>query len=447
MAQRWFPNIYEGWIVVGSSAMVVLLVGAVFFYGFGVFFNDIIREFGWSVAATSLAFSLRSEIGGLAAPFVGVGIDRFGARRVVLIGVVVASAGVLGLSYIQNMWQFYVAMIVIAIGSSGASGQAGLSAIATWFERRRALAMSLSTLGGGVSGLLVVGIALLVEEFGWRIALRCLVAVMIVIGIVFGAQVRMRPRHHPQPVDGRDYRDADGEVLPVTPMWGIPPRQVLVTRAFVFSTLAMIALSFSTTAVLVHQVPYMETQLGVSKSAAGWSVAIYTLLSIVGRLGLGILGDRISKRVLIAFCAVLIGAGTLVLAVATTYLQVVLAIVLIAPGFGGTIPVRPAMMADYFGTRHFGTVNGIAALLNTTGGALGPWAVGSIVDATGAYQAGWYLAAAVGLIAAPLMLMAVPPRALVERYRAESADEQAPAPTQRSPHAGSGYDTYTGDPL
>jgi len=423
-----FPGVYEGWVVVGSSALVVLLIGASFYYGFGVFFNDIIKEFGWSVAATALAFSLRSEIGGLAAPLVGMGIDRFGARRIVVTGVLIASAGVLGLSYIQNMWQFYLAMVVIAIGSSGAGGQAGLAAIATWFERRRALAMSLSTLGGGVAGLLVVGIAWLVEEFGWRIALRCLVVGMIVIGVAFGMQIRTRPRNHPQPMDGRHYLDEDGAVLPRARMWGIPAKRAMMTRAFLFSGLAMIALAFSTTAVLVHQVPYLETQIGVSKAVAGSSVALYTLFSIIGRLGLGMLGDRISKRVLLAFCAGLIGAGTLVLATASTFPQVVFAILLIAPGFGGTIPVRPAMMADYFGTRYFGTVNGIAALMNTTGGALGPWAVGRIVDVTGQYEMGWYLAAGVGLLAAPLVMMAAPPHELAARYRAAQADEPEGAP-------------------
>ncbi|MGE3855851.1 MAG: MFS transporter [Dehalococcoidia bacterium] len=435
MARRWFPNVYEGWIVVGSAALVVLLIGATFYYGFGVFFNDIIQEFGWSVAATSLAFSLRSEIGGLAAPFVGVGIDRYGARRVIILGVIVAATGVLLLSLIQNMWQFYAAMVVIAIGSSGAGGQAGLAAIATWFERRRALAMSLSTLGGGVAGILVVVIARLVEEFGWRIALRILVVGMVVIGVAFGSFIRTRPRDHDQPMDGREYHDASGAQLPRAVMWGIPPRLVVRTPAFWFSGLAMIALSFSTTAVLVHQVPYMETHLGLSKSVAGSTVALYTLFSIVGRLGLGMLGDRVSKRVLIAFCALLIGSGTIAMALATEFWQVVLAIMLISPGFGGTIPTRPAMMADYFGTRHFGTVNGIAALMNTTGGALGPWAVGYIVDVTGQYTTGWYLAAGVGLLAAPLVLLAAPPRTLADRYRAEAVAAHE-ASGGREPSAG-----------
>ena len=423
MAQRWFPDVYEGWVVVGSSALVTLLIGASFYYGFGVFFTDIIAEFGWGVAATALAFSLRSEIGGLAAPFVGIGIDRYGARRVMISGVLVAATGVVGLSYIQNIVQFYIAMIVIAIGSSACGGQAGLAAIATWFDRRRALAMSISTLGGGVAGILVVGIAWLVEEFGWRIALRVLVVGMLVIGVTFSSQIRSRPRDHAQPMDGQDYFEADGSAAPLGVMWGAPTWEVVRSRTFIFCGLAMIAISFATTGLLVHQVAYIETRLHVPKSAAAFTITIYTMTSIVGRIGLGMLGDRFPKRLLIAGCAGLIGSGILVLTFATSYWHAVAGIALVAPGFGGTIPLRPAMMAEYFGTKHFGTVSGVASLMNTTGGAIGPWTIGLIVDVTGEYLLGWYLASGVALLAVPLVLLATPPRALIDRYRAEAADE------------------------
>ena len=342
-------------------------------------------------------------------------------------GVLVAAAGVVGLSYIQSIVQFYAAMIVIAIGSSACGGQAGLAAIATWFDRRRALAMSISTLGGGVAGILVVGIAWLVEEFGWRIALRVLVVGMLLVGVTFSAQIRSRPRAHHQPMDGQDYFEVDGTAAPLGIMWGAPTWEVVRSRTFIFCGLAMIAISFATTGLLVHQVSYIETRLHVPKSAAAFTITIYTMTSIVGRIGLGMLGDRIAKRALIAGCAALIGSGILVLTFATSYWQAVAGIALVAPGFGGTIPLRPAMMAEYFGTKHFGTVSGVASLMNTTGGALGPWTIGLIVDVTGEYLLGWYLAAGVALLAVPLVLLARPPRALIERYRAEAAADEARA--------------------
>ena len=122
MLRRFFPDVYEGWIVVGSAGVVMLINGTTFFYGLGTIFNDLIDEFGWSVAATSLAFSLRTEVQGAAAPFIGYAIDRVGARVVLLAGVTVAAIGLLALSFVQNMWQFYGVMLFSAAGIGAAGG-------------------------------------------------------------------------------------------------------------------------------------------------------------------------------------------------------------------------------------------------------------------------------------------------------------------------------------
>ena len=102
MLRRLFPNVYEGWLVVASFATLVVMVGTAFFYGFGTIFTPVIAEFGWSHAATSFAFSLRSEVGGIAAPVVGILIDRFGPRRALAVGVVVSVLGVFGMSFMQD---------------------------------------------------------------------------------------------------------------------------------------------------------------------------------------------------------------------------------------------------------------------------------------------------------------------------------------------------------
>ena len=408
MLRRALPGVYEGWIVVGSAACVVLMIGASFFYGFGTIFSEVIDEFGWSVAATSLAFSLRSEVGGVAAPFIGVAIDRLGAQKVALGGVIVSALGVLLMSEIQAIWQFYAAMMVIAIGSSAAGGSVGLVAIATWFEARRAFAMSIMTIGGGIGGLLVVGIAALVEEFGWRGALRALAAIMVTVGIAFAVNIRTRPDDHPQPMDGRR-ASADGSIAAVAVRWGMTLRTVMRSRSFIFISAGLILMNFSTTAVVIHQIPYLERELHVSKAVAGSSVAFFTVFSIVGRVAAGYFGDRLPKRLIMAACCVLVMAGLPILAFADTYLVATAGILVIAPGFGGSIPVRPAMLADYYGTKFFGTINGVTALVTTTGGAIGPWVVGWLVDRTGHYHTGWVVCIAVTAAAIPFFLLASPP--------------------------------------
>ncbi len=422
MGRRLFPNVYEGWIVVGSAAFIMLAMSASFFYGFGTIFNEVIDEFGWSVAATSLAFSLRSEVGGIAAPLVGVMIDRMGPRRVMIAGLLVSALGIVIMSLIQEIWHFYVAMLVIAVGSSAAGGQVGLVAVATWFEQRRARAMSFMTIGGGLGGLLVVGIAALVELLGWRVALQVIGAFMASAGIFVALNIRARPDNHPQPMDGIRY--ADDEIVPAPAVrWGIPVRTVLKSRSFLFLAIGMSLYAFGSTTFVVHQIPYLEKDIGVSKAVASTSVAAFTVFSIVGRLGFGILADRFSKPSVLAVSTGMVVVGLVLLALANSFVTAMIAILIISPGFGGSIPVRPAMLADYFGTKYFGTINGLGSLIMTTGGAIGPWFVGRVVDQTGHYQFGWYVTAAVTALAIPLFLASQPPRALVEVAKREAEAE------------------------
>lgn len=288
MLRKLYPNVYEGWIVVGSAGVIVLVVAATFFYGFGTIYNEVRAEFGWKNSETALAFSLRNEVGGIGAILVGIALDRVGPKRVLFVGITVAASGVFAMSFMQEIWHFYVVMVVVALGSSAAAGQVGLTAVATWFQVRRAFAMSLMTLGGGLGGLFVVGIAWIVEAAGWRDALRLLALAMLLVGFTLGVNVRSRPKDHHQLLDGvkRNPEDAD---LPVAAaeQWGVPVMVAIRSRAFILLSVALLVSSFGFVSLVVHQIPYFETQIGVSKSVAGGTIAVFTMLSIIGRVGFG----------------------------------------------------------------------------------------------------------------------------------------------------------------
>jgi MFS family permease len=394
MLRKLYPNVYEGWIVVGSAGVIILVVAATFFYGFGTIYTEVRAEFGWKNSDTALAFSLRNEVGGIGAIFVGIALDRISPMRVLFVGIIVAAGGVFAMSFMQEIWHFYVVMVVIALGSSAAAGQVGLTAVATWFQTRRTFAMSLMTLGGGLGGLFVVGIAWIVEVAGWRDALRFLALAMLFVGFALGANVRSRPADHHQLLDGVKHNPEDGDVPVATAeQWGVPVWPAIFSRSFILLSIALLGSSFGFVTLVVHQIPYFETQIGVSKSVAGSTIAVFTLLSIIGRVGFGWLADRYPKRLMMASA-------------------------IAVPGFGGTIPLRPSMTAEYFGTKSFGTLNGIVQFISTTGGAAGPWLVGYLVDVNGNYTEGWLISAAVvALVGVPAILFATPPIHLISRYR------------------------------
>jgi len=327
--------------------------------------------------------------------------------------------GLVFMSVMENLWQFYAAMIVIAFGTSAAGGQVGMLATATWFERRRSRAMSIMTTGGGFAGLLVVGVAALVDATGWRPALRYMAAVVAGVGIPLGMIVRNRPALHAQPMDG--LRDPGPSQVSTTltqrvKQWGVPVRAAIRSRSYIFLALSNIAFGFGTTALIVHQVPYLESR-GISSTAAGASVAAFALISVLGRLGFGYLGDKYDKTRVLAVTIALTAAGMPLFAFSETLWLAMVALIIIAPGFGGAIPLRPALIADNFGTRFFGTLNGLMFTAYTFGAFFGPLVVGILVDQTDSYTAGWLACAAVTVAGAPLALLARPPAALIARWR------------------------------
>ena len=276
--------------------------------------------------------------------------------------------------------------------------------------------MSMMTLGGGLAGLLVVGIAQLVEFAGWRGALRWIGLMVLVIGIPLGLNVRRRPADHHQPMDGiREGEESEGEEA-LEAEWGVPPKRAMRSRAFILLALGTAGLGCAQTSIIVHQVPFLES-IGMSTGLAGTMVAVFTVSSVVGRIGGGILADKYDKRfVLVGSISLLLG-GMAILAFAETQWQAILALIVAAPGFGGAIPVRPALVADYFGTRYFGTMNGFLFFTTSIGAFFGPLAIGWAVDINGDYTIGWLAAAAITAIAVPSFLGARPPTSLVNQYR------------------------------
>ncbi|MGE3857146.1 MAG: MFS transporter [Dehalococcoidia bacterium] len=427
MLRRALPGVYEGWIVVAASGFLILTVGSTFFWGIGAIFKDMTDEFGWTVAATAFAFSLRTEVSGVAAPVIGAFIDRFGTRISMVAGVLVTVAGFVAISLVQNLAQFYAAMVLTAIGTSACGYPVAFAATATWFNRRRSTAMALITIGGAIGGVFAVVVGQLAEVYGWRVAMQLLAAGMLAVGVVGALQVRSRPADHPQPIDGAPAPEVAPAGAPRAPVaaWGVPVLPAVLSRSFILMSLGVIALTFATNAVVVHQIAYLERELGTSKTLAATSVTLFSIVSISGRLGIGVLADRFSKRVMLAFTAVLTAIGLPILAVADSFPMAMLGALVIAPAFGGLLPVRPAILADYFGTKHFGTINGIAMLVTTTGGAAGPWFVGRMVDVTGAYALGWWVCAGLAVLAIPLLLLSTPPAALIARYGADDEPGEA----------------------
>jgi len=406
------PQIFYGWWVVFGCAAIIFMAAGTFFYGFGAIFDSLVDEFGWSHASVSLGFSMRAEVGGIFAPLVGYLVDRLGPRKLLLAGVITVGLGFLWISRINTLWEFYGAVIVIALGMGACGGLVGQVAIANWFERKRGRAMAFLATGAGASGVMVTLLAWLISVYGWRSALMTMAVVTWAIGIPSAMLVRQRPEDYGLAPDGEPApavapvaapMAADDPQPPPRAAEGMTAREALRTRAFWFLSLAFAFSWFGTTAIVVHQIPAL-TATGFSEESAALAVTLMTLVSLGGRMGFGWLADFRDKRLVLAAAFALQTLGMLLFAAVHTWWQLIPFLLVYAPGYGGNISVRPALQAEYFGRRALGSIMGLTFFITSLGNVVGPVFVGWMYDTTDSYRLAFVITAFASLAAIPLVL-------------------------------------------
>ena len=405
------PRFFYGWWIVFASAAIVFMSAGTFFYGFGLLVGPLTQEFGWSRAAVSAAFSLRTEVGGVAAPFVGFIVDRVGPRVLVLLGVWIVGAGFVLLSLTQSLWTFYGAVIIIAIGGSATGGPVSTVTIAHWFERRRSRAFGLLTFGGGLSGVTAIVLAWLISEFGWREALVVIGVTQLVICTPLALSIRNRPADMGLSVDGTPptLSEAGEERLEHPPAsLGLTSREAIKSSVFWRVALVFALSNFATTAIIVHQVPFLTESVGASEAFAAATVTAMTFMSLVGRLAFGSIADFLPKRFVVAAALLAISASLALFATVHETWQLIYVLPLFALGFGGIIPVRSSLQAEYFGLRAFGAIQGMSLTVATIGAFAGPVLAGWLYDLTDSYRLAFVLLAIGPLLAVPLILSAQP---------------------------------------
>ena len=384
------PLFYGWWIVYAALLISIYNVGT-FFYGFTAFFNPLIKEFGWSRAVTSLAFTLQRAESGTAAPVVGYLVDKVGPRRVTITGAFLAGVGFIWLSYVQSLWSFYGSFLLIGLGLSASSPEVPLVAVANWFRRKRGRAMAVLAVGAGVGGIVIPGIVWGVDTFGWRAAVRGIGVGTWLVVIPLALVYRHQPERYGYLPDGDApggsavARDRVARTSEASEEASFTVRQVLRTHAFWLLGLIFTLWMFVHGTIMVHILPAL-TAAGLSRGVAALVVAGMPLISIVGRLGLGFLGDFLGKSLVIAMSLLLMTVGTLIFSFTHSVWQAILFMAAYGIGFGGFIAVKGALQADFFGRRNYGTVQGGLHTLGMVGGMVGPVFAGWWFDVNESYQ-------------------------------------------------------------
>ena len=409
----WKPRrIFYGWWVVAACFFISLYTGGVIFYGFTAIFEPLVDEFGWSYAQISLAASLRGLESGLLAPLVGMLVDRWGPRRLLFSGAIIVSLGLMLLSHTTSLGMFYGAFVLLAIGMSTCSSTVLMAAVANWFQKKIGIATGIMICGYGFSGLLVPVIVKLVDMYEWQKAIAILATGMLAICLPLSLIVRHKPEQYGYQLDGEAENSAvfnNSLAQAKTAEVNIGTKQALKSHTFWHIALALLCQAMILSTVVTHVMPYLSS-IGIPRAKSSLIAMAIPLSSISGRLGLGWLGDRLDKRLVIAAAFAMMCGGLICFAFASSEVTwlLVLFLILFGIGYGGNNTLRGSAIREFFGRRNFGAIHGLVIGIMMLGGITGPPLAGWVFDKWGSYQPIWFVFT--GLTVAAILLAVTTPK-------------------------------------
>ena len=413
-------KIFYGWWIVLATQLICMIGYGTWLYCFGVFFKPMSAEFGWTRAMTAGAYSFRGIQGGIASPIVGWAVDKYGSRGVIVLGAIFSGASFALMYFVDSLLGFYLVYgVLLSIGMSAMLYLPAWTVIAKWFKRRLSLAMALLAVGAGFGGLICApSAAFLIERFGWRSAFVVMGVVIWIVVIPLALVVRNSPAEMGLAPDGDPLpeREPQENDLPSEENGGARElsgsgeytlKQALKSSAFWLMSLAFFFFGMAHSTVTVHTVNAL-TDAGIPPMQAAFAFGQLMLVSIIGRLSFGFLGDYVTKRYLFMVAYAFTGAGLLVLMNAKTMGMVYVFIFLFGVGFGGTVPLMPAIRAEYFGRAALGKIQGFMNPVMMFAGAVGPIFAGYVYDTTGEYRIAFQVTGLLTFCAVGAMFFARP---------------------------------------
>ena len=405
-------GIYPGWWVLGACCFLALFPGAIFSYGFPVFYIPIREELMLTDTQVSLIFALSRGEAGIGGPVVGWMIDKFDSRPIVLVFGLMAGVGLLFLSGVESYWIFVLVYVgIVSVGNNSGFGQTFLAVANRWFVRRRAVGMTLVitcyTAGGA---MLVPVLSRGVDAMGWRDVMLYTGIFVCVVVIPFSLFIRRSPESM-----GIDLAEA-GEAAEQTATTSSTQSsthdftvgEALRTPTYWFILLASAFRISVTSAILVHAIPIMVWK-GTSEQTGADMLALLLFVSIPTRLLIGFSGLRLPGEGVLGV-GMAVGAVSLLAFVLVPGTWIILPFVAGLAILEGAAVLNWVLVGNLFGRRNFATLTGIISVFYSAGMMLSPLFLGWMVDRTGSYKESLLVLTVLYAASAVLFVLARRPR-------------------------------------
>jgi MFS family permease len=368
---------------IAAACFGIQAVGIGTYVSYGVLFNPLISEFGWSRASIAGASSMAFLLGGFLSIAVGRLNDRIGPRKLMTVTGVFFGLGYLLMSRLDAIWQLYLFFgVVFGIGLSSIDVIA-LTTIARWFVKKRGIVTGIVKVGTGAGQMIIPFlVSILITGYGWRNSCVIIGVAVLVILVAIAQVLRRDPGLMGLSPDWGAEEPAD---KPDLASEGLSRREAL--RTWQFWTICAVNLSivFCLMIVVVHIVPFAQ-DINVSATRAAGVLSTIGGVSMAGRFMTGLSIDRIGSKIVMIFSFILLIIGLLWLQISKELWMLYLFAMIYGTAHGAFFTAISPMVAEFFGIKAHGALFGIVVFSGTFGGALGPFLAGYIFDITAGYS-------------------------------------------------------------
>ena len=402
-------------LVVATAFAALFSVVGLALYGLPLYYDFMVREFGWSRTMVTSGNAISKLVVG---PLFGFGagwiVDRFGPRRLMMAGILMAGGALVGLGLTSAAWTFYFFYFFNALGYVCGGPLPCQVLVSRWFDRTRGKVMGIAYLGIGIGGAVVPLLSHgLTDVFGWRGSLQAVGVLIVLIACPLAFFVREAP-------PGADTRRAAPSVPRPRGAESPALRTILTTPAFYLLAIGSMCSIAAVGGTNQHLKLFLSLDRGYSQGDAAQVISLVLAVSIAGRLLMGWLADRMPRRRVMLIIYLLVACAIPLLLVRASAWSLYAFAAIFGLGLGGEYLIIPLMAGELFGIGVLGRVMGIVLTADGVAEATAPMLVGNLRDRFGSYDNGFFLLIGAALVGAAAI-------ALLPERRSE-ANRLAPRP-------------------
>jgi sugar phosphate permease len=388
-------GIRAGFQVTATAFTVLFAVVGFALWGLPYYYDFMVQQFGWTRGQVTSGNALSKLVIGPVFGFLaGWLVDKFGPRRLMMAGILMAGVALVGLGSISTLGMFYFFYLINALGYVCGGPLPNQVLLTRWFDKSRGKAMGFAYLGIGLGGAAVPWVShLLVQHFGWQAALKILGIIIVVIAFPMAFFVKESP-------DAVAQREVVRERA----------SQKLLSGAFKTPAFYLVALGSMCSIAAVSGIQqnlklFLSLDRHYTQGETTRVISLILACSIIGRLLMGWLADLMPKKYVMLIIYMLVAAAIPFLFAGGGLNTLYVFAFIFGIALGGDYMIIPLMTAEIFSMEILGRLLGVILTADGVAEAVSPWWVSHLRDTTGTYTTGFIVLIGIALLGATAVTM------------------------------------------